>query len=103
MVSLWYDTYQAICQFENAVMRQTLREALGIGHWALPACAETLGVTAGAPQRMARLPTLPHCRILKLPHCHITALPNCLIASLPTVLDHAHSHPMDGNWPRVSP
>ena len=28
----------------------TLREALGIGHWALPACAETPGVTAGAPQ-----------------------------------------------------
>ena len=44
----------------------TLREALGIGHRALPACAETLGVTAGAPQRMARLPTLPHCRIHKL-------------------------------------
>jgi hypothetical protein len=69
MVSLWYDTYQAICQFENAVMRQTLREALGIGHWALPACAETLGVTAGAPQRMARLPTLPHYRIDKLTNC----------------------------------
>jgi hypothetical protein len=33
---------------------------------ALPACAETLGVTAGAPQRMARLPTLPHCRIASL-------------------------------------
>jgi hypothetical protein len=27
----------------------TLREALGIGHWALPACAEPAGVTA-APQ-----------------------------------------------------
>jgi len=38
-------------QFDNAAMRQvTLREALGIGHWALPACAETPGVTAGAPQ-----------------------------------------------------
>jgi len=49
----------------------TLREALGIGHRALPACAETLGVTAGAPQRMARLPTLPH--------CHIAAFPNWLI------------------------
>ena len=48
-------------------MRQlTLREALGIGHWALPACAEPIGVTAGAPQRMARLPTLPHCRIASL-------------------------------------
>jgi len=69
----------------------------------LPAGAETLGVPAGAPQRMARLPPVPHCRILKLPHCHITALPNCLIASLPTVLDHAHSHPMDGNWPHASP
>jgi hypothetical protein len=67
VVSLWHDTYQAICQFENAAMRQlTLREALGIGHWALPACAEPLGVIAGAPQRKARLPTLPHCRILKL-------------------------------------
>jgi hypothetical protein len=55
-------------QFGNAAMRQTLREALGIGHWALPACAEPPGVTAGAPQRMARLPTLPHCRITKLPH-----------------------------------
>jgi hypothetical protein len=56
-------------QFGNAVMRQlTLREALGIGHWALPAFAETLGVTAGAPQRRARLPSLPHCRIFKLPH-----------------------------------
>jgi hypothetical protein len=53
-------------QFENAAMRLTLREALGIGHWALPACAETLGVTAGAPQRMARLPTLPHSLIDKL-------------------------------------
>jgi len=33
---------------------------------ALPACAETPGVTAGAPQRMARLPPLPHCRITAL-------------------------------------
>jgi hypothetical protein len=50
-------------------MRQlTLREALGIGHWALPACAETLGVTAGAPQRKARLPSLPHCRIDFVPN-----------------------------------
>jgi hypothetical protein len=56
-------------QFGNAAVRQlTLREALGIGHWALPACAETPGVTAGAPLRRARLPTLPHCRIAKLPH-----------------------------------
>jgi len=55
-------------QFDNAVMRQTLREASGIGHRALPTCAETRGVTAGAPQRKARLPTLPHCRIAKLPH-----------------------------------
>jgi hypothetical protein len=47
----------------------TLREALGIGHRALPACAETLGVTAGAPQRMARLPTLPHYRIATLSIC----------------------------------
>jgi len=51
----------------------TLREALGIGHRALPACAETLGVTAGAPQRMARLPTLPHCRISKLANCFFHA------------------------------
>ena len=35
---------------------------------ALPACVETVGVTAGAPQRMARLPSLPHCRIASLPH-----------------------------------
>jgi hypothetical protein len=50
-------------------MRQlTLRETLGIGHWALSACAETLGVTAGAPQRKLRLPSLPHCRIAKLPN-----------------------------------
>jgi len=55
-------------QCGNAAVRQTLREALGIGHSALPACAETRGVTAGAPQRMARLPSLPHCRITKLPH-----------------------------------
>jgi hypothetical protein len=47
-------------------MRQTLREALGIGHWALSACAETPGVTAGAPLRKARLPTFPNCRIAKL-------------------------------------
>jgi len=58
----------AMRQFASAAMRQTLREALGIGHWALPACAEPLGVTAGAPLRMARLPKLPHCRIIKLPH-----------------------------------
>jgi len=46
-------------------MRQlTLREAMGNGHWALPACAEIPRVTAGAPQRMARLPTLPHYRIV---------------------------------------
>lgn len=46
-------------------MRQlTLRETLGIGHWALSARAELLGVTAGALQRMARLPSLPHCRIV---------------------------------------
>jgi len=50
----------------------TLREALGIGHRALPACAETLGVTAGAPQRMARLPTLPHCRIAAFTNCFFT-------------------------------
>ena len=56
-------------------MRQTLREALGIGHWALPACAETPGVTAGAPQRMARLPTLPHCRIATLANCFKVSAP----------------------------
>jgi hypothetical protein len=56
-------------QCGNAVMRQlTLREALGIGHSALPVSAEPLGVTSGAPQRMARLPTLPHCRTTALPH-----------------------------------
>jgi len=44
-------------------MWQTLREALGIRHWSLPACAETPGVTAGAPLRMARLPSLPHLQI----------------------------------------
>jgi len=40
----------------------------GIRHWALgiAACAVTPGVTAGAPQRMARLPSLPNCRIFKL-------------------------------------
>jgi hypothetical protein len=47
-------------------MWQTLREALGKGHWALPACAEAPGVTAGAPLRKARFPPLPHCRINKL-------------------------------------
>ena len=51
-------------QFANAAVRQlTLREALGIGHWALPACTEPPGVTAGAPLRKARLPTLPHCQM----------------------------------------
>jgi len=48
-------------------MRQlTLREALGIGHKALPACRESLGVTAGAPQRTAApsyIAALPHCQI----------------------------------------
>jgi len=55
-------------QLDNVAMRQTLREALGIRHWALPACAETRGETAGAPQRTAALPTLPHYRISELPH-----------------------------------
>jgi len=55
-------------QCGNAAMRQTLREASGIGHRALPTCAETRGVTAGAPQRKARLPTFPHFRISALSH-----------------------------------
>jgi hypothetical protein len=50
-------------QFGNAAMRQCRKRGR-----ALQACAEPPGVTAGAPQRMARLPTLPHCRITKLPH-----------------------------------
>jgi len=29
-------------------------------------------VTAGAPQRMARLPTLPHCRIAAFTNCFFT-------------------------------
>jgi len=41
---------------------------LGIRHWALPTCTEKSGVTAGAPLRMARLPTFPHYHINKLPH-----------------------------------
>jgi len=51
-------------QFDSAAMRQCRKRGR-----ALPACAEPLGVTAGAPQRMARRPTLPHYRITKLPHC----------------------------------
>jgi hypothetical protein len=45
-------------QLVNAVMRQCWKRGR-----ALPACAETPGVTAGAPLRIARLPTLPHYRI----------------------------------------
>ena len=45
-------------QLASAVMRQCWKRGR-----ALPACAETPGVTAGAPQRKARLPTLPHYRI----------------------------------------
>ena len=56
-------------QCGSAAMRQCRKRGR-----ALPACAETLGVTAGAPLRMARLPTLPHFRIGKLPHCQIAAL-----------------------------
>jgi hypothetical protein len=41
-------------------MRQTLREALGIGHWALPACAMT---SAFMPLCLAKR------------HCHITPFP----------------------------
>jgi hypothetical protein len=63
-------------QFANAVVRLTLREAMGIGHRALPTCAETRGVTAGAPQRRARLPTLPHYRTTELPHFKNATLPN---------------------------
>jgi hypothetical protein len=63
-------------QCGSAVVRQTLREALGIGHWALLACAEPLGVTAGAPLRKARLPSLPHYRIATLPHYGIMASPS---------------------------
>jgi len=48
-------------QCGSAAVRQCLKRGR-----ALPACAETLGVTAGAPQRKARLPTLPHCRIASL-------------------------------------
>jgi len=48
-------------QFDSAAMRQCRKRGR-----ALPACAEPLGVTAGAPQRMARLPTLPHYQIAAL-------------------------------------
>jgi len=50
-------------QFVSSAMRQCRKRGR-----ALPACAETPGVTAGAPQRMARLPTLPYYRIAALPH-----------------------------------
>jgi hypothetical protein len=59
---------KTISQFGNAAMRQTLREALGIGQWALPACAVTPSVSAQAGN--AR-PRFLHCRIAALPHWQI--------------------------------
>jgi len=61
-------------QFGNAAVRQCRKRGR-----ALPACAEPSGVTAGAPLRKARLPSLPHCRIATLPHYDIATLPHSQI------------------------
>jgi hypothetical protein len=88
----------AMRQCGNAAMMEARPCVAGLRRNTRSDCRRA--ATHGAPSYIA---ALPHSQIAALPHYRIAKLPHCLIATLLTVLDHAHSHPMDGNWPHASP